>query len=149
MKIELMLRSKIVAESYQEKLPRRRELSDRRPFDGDEGEDEDDSNLRDNGVYGSNGFFFQQRTLPLNLRLLSQLDIDRVVRDVDIECLQRHIEQITFCSLREEELKYVTDQQVIKLFRVAQLIIEYLLHSQDKLIKNMDKLASKYVAKKR
>ena len=70
-------------------------------------------------------------------------------RDVDIECLQRHVEQIAFCSLREEELKYVTDQQVIKLFRIAQLIIEYLLHSQDKLISDMNDLATKYAAKKR
>jgi len=105
--------------------------------------------LDEDGLYGSRGFFFQQRTLPLNLRLLSQMDIDRVVKDIDIECLQNYIEQVAFCSLREEELRYVTDQQVLKLFRLAQLIIEYLLYSQDKLIDNVSSMAKKYGAKKK
>lgn len=111
----------------------------------------DDSDVEFSKREGDNvhDFFFQQRTLPLNLRKLSQLDLDRLVRDVDVDCLQQYIEQIAFCSLREEELKYVTDQQVLKLFRVAQLIIEYLLYSQDRLVSNLNKVALKYTAKKR
>jgi hypothetical protein len=60
-----------------------------------------------------------------------------------------HLENITFCNLREEDLRFITDQHVVKLFRVAQLIIEYLLYAQEQLSSNLNSLASKYSAKKR
>lgn len=60
-----------------------------------------------------------------------------------------HLENITFCNLREEDLRFITDQHVVKLFRVAQLIIEYLLYAQEQLSSNLNSLASKYAAKKR
>jgi hypothetical protein len=60
-----------------------------------------------------------------------------------------HLENITFCNLREDDLRFITDQHVVKLFRVAQLIIEYLLYAQEQLSSNLNSLASKYAAKKR
>jgi hypothetical protein len=60
-----------------------------------------------------------------------------------------NLENITFCNLREEDLRFVTDQHVIKLFRMAQLTIEYLLYAQEQLSTNLNALASKYAAKKR
>jgi lysyl-tRNA synthetase class II len=60
-----------------------------------------------------------------------------------------HLENLTFCNLREEDLRFITDQHVVKLFRVAQLIIEYLLHAQEQLSSNLNSLAAKYAAKKR
>jgi hypothetical protein len=49
-------------------------------------------------IYGKN-FFFQQRRGRLDLRRLSQLDLDRVVRNVDVDVLQNYLENITFCKL--------------------------------------------------
>jgi len=60
-----------------------------------------------------------------------------------------HLENITFCNLREEDLRFITDQHVIKLFRAAQLIIEYLLYVQEQLASNLNIVASKYTEKKR
>jgi hypothetical protein len=60
-----------------------------------------------------------------------------------------HLENITFCNLREEDLRFITDQHVVKLFRTAQLVIEYLLYAQEQLSANLNSLASKYSSKKR
>jgi len=101
------------------------------------------------GLYGSNGFFFQQRRGHLNLRSLASINLEKLVREVDIDLLQSHIENITFCNLREEDLRYLTDPQVVKLFRVSQLMLEYLLYSQDQLVENLNNLSHKYTEKKR
>ena len=66
-------------------------------------------------IYGKN-FFFQQRRGSLDLRSLSQIDLDRVIRDVDIDVLQMYLENITFCSLREEDMRHMTDPLVLKVF---------------------------------
>jgi hypothetical protein len=101
------------------------------------------------GLYGSDGFFFQQRRGHLNLRSVASLNLDKLVREVDIDLLQIHIENITFCNLREEDLRYLTDPQIVKLFRISQLMLEYLLYSQDKLVENLNNYAQKYAEKKR
>lgn len=110
---------------------------------------DDESHANPVGIYGSNGFFFQQRRGHINLRSLNKLDLDRLVREVDIDLLQLHIENLTFSSLREEDLRYMTDPQVIKLFKISQLTIEYLLYSQDQLVTSLNNLSSKYSAKKK
>ena len=112
-------------------------------------EDVIDPNVQIGGLYGSDGFFFQQRRGHLNLRNVASINLDRLVREVDVDLLQVHIENITFCNLKEEDLRYMTDPQIIKLFRITQLIIEYLLYSQDKLVENLNNLAEKYSSKKR
>jgi zinc finger protein DZIP1 len=101
------------------------------------------------GMYGSNGFFFQQRRGQLNLRSLASINIEKLIREVDVDLLQIHIENITFCNIREEDLRYLTDPQIVKFFRISQLMLEYLLYSQDKLVENLNNLSQKYTAKKR
>lgn len=101
------------------------------------------------GMYGSEGFFFQQRRGHLNLRSLASINLEKLVREVDVDILQIHIENITFCNLREEDLRYLTDPQIVKLFRISQLMLEYLLYSQDKLVENLNNLSQKYSEKKR
>ena len=59
------------------------------------------------------------------------------------------LENITFCNLREEDLRFVTDQHVVKLFRTAQMTIEYLLYAQEQLSNNVANLAKKYEEKKK
>ncbi len=60
-----------------------------------------------------------------------------------------NLENITFCNLREEDLRFITDQHVVKLFRIAQLTIEYLLFAQEQLSANLNAMAAKYNAKKK
>jgi hypothetical protein len=79
-------------------------------------------------------FFFQQRRGRLDIRTLSQLDLDRIVREVDIDNLQIHLENITFCQLKEEDLRFLTDPQVIKLFRYIHINMYMYIHAYNKCI---------------
>ena len=97
----------------------------------------------------SSQFYFQQRRGRLDIRSVAQIDVDRIVRDVDIDLLQIHLENLTFSELKESDLRYLTDPQIIKLFRTSQLMIEYLLFVQDHLSTNLQQLANKYIVKKR
>lgn len=113
------------------------------------GEEDYDPNLIDNAQYTSTKFYFQQRRGRLDLRTLSQIDLDRIVREVDIDVLQIHLENITFSNLKEEDLRFLTDPLVIKLFRTSQLMIEYLLYAQEQLASNLQQMANRYGSKKR
>ncbi|KAI8921456.1 Iguana/Dzip1-like DAZ-interacting protein N-terminal-domain-containing protein [Entophlyctis helioformis] len=75
-------------------------------------------------------FFFRRRRERLNWRMLAAIDADRVMRDVDVPALQEIMENVTFCDIDAEDLRYI-DPNFVKLFRLAQMMIEYLLHSQD------------------
>ena len=66
-----------------------------------------------------------------------------------IVLFQSALENIAFCNLREEDLRFITDQHVVKLFRAAQMIIEYLLYAQDQLSNSVTNLSRKYGEKKR
>jgi 23S rRNA pseudoU1915 N3-methylase RlmH len=113
------------------------------------GRNDHDPDLNDNAQYASTKFYFQQRRGRLDLRTLSQIDLDKIVRDVDIDVLQMHLENITFSNLKEEDLRFLTDPQVIKLFRTSQLMIEYLLYAQEQLASNLQQMANRYGSKKR
>ncbi|KAJ3235897.1 Zinc finger protein dzip1 [Chytriomyces hyalinus] len=76
------------------------------------------------------GFYFKRRTERLDWRLLASLQVDRVQREVDILALQEIMENVTFCDLDSEDIRYV-DPNFVKLIKIAQLIIEYLIHTQD------------------
>jgi len=73
-------------------------------------------------------FRFQARNLGVDWRKLSLIDVDHIAQRMDIDQLQEHIELVTYASL--DELDSV-DPLFVKLFRLSQYTIEYLLHSQD------------------
>lgn len=67
------------------------------------------------------------------------MDVDRILREMDVKTLQDNIMHVTFSNI-EAELGMQAigfDPNYIKLFRLAQLIIEYLLHSQQFLSANL------------
>ncbi|XP_001624813.3 uncharacterized protein LOC5503868 isoform X2 [Nematostella vectensis] len=83
-----------------------------------------------NGVMN---FSFGPRSQPVDWRKLASVDMDRLVRDMDMKMLQDNILHITYCNL-ETEMGMQSMQfgpHFLKLFRLAQLIIEYLLHCQE------------------
>lgn len=113
-----------------------------------------DAGLRGNGetvddLYNSKGFFFRQRRGRLNLRKLEGIDMDRMIREVDVDTLQQHLEDLTFSLFNEDDLQFFSDRQVVKMFRLAQLTIEYLLYSQGQLVNNLGELSKKYSVKKK
>lgn len=95
--------------------------------------------------HGQKTFRFQPRRGKLDLRTLSRLDVDHIAAHADIDALHRHVENLTFAALTEEDLAAHSDQAVVKSFRLAQLAIEYLLNIQDCLAHQLDRMAVEYV----
>ena len=59
------------------------------------------------------------------------MDIDRVMREGDLDALQSNIENLTFANIEAEKLSEQGEANFVKLLSLAQLIVEYLLYSQD------------------
>lgn len=53
-----------------------------------------------------------------------------MAKELDIETLQHNLHNIAFCDLEAEDLRGV-DPNYAKLFRLSQLMLEYVLQSQD------------------
>lgn len=92
------------------------------------GADEADEELDLNPL--QNGFSFRRRRGRLDWRMLAGIDVSKVVRDVDVQTLQDVLENITFAAVDNEDLSYYPETNFVKVFSLAQLIIEYMLHSQ-------------------
>ena len=69
-------------------------------------------------------------------RRIARIDLDAVVEDVDVDTLQAHLENITFGAIEADDLQLFSDEAFLKLFRLAQLTIEYLLNIQSTLYTN-------------
>eukprot|EP00403_Amphidinium_massartii_P029907 CAMPEP_0178391188 /NCGR_PEP_ID=MMETSP0689_2-20121128/11036_1 /TAXON_ID=160604 /ORGANISM="Amphidinium massartii, Strain CS-259" /LENGTH=1117 /DNA_ID=CAMNT_0020011727 /DNA_START=67 /DNA_END=3420 /DNA_ORIENTATION=+ len=82
------------------------------------------------GMFGSQPkrFLFQPRTGRINWRLLHSLDLDRIVREGDVESIQTHMDNVTFARFSKEDLEMANDDLIIKVVQLEQLCIEY-LHS--------------------
>uniref|UniRef100_A0A663E5C5 C2H2-type domain-containing protein n=1 Tax=Aquila chrysaetos chrysaetos TaxID=223781 RepID=A0A663E5C5_AQUCH len=79
-------------------------------------------------------FHFQPRRVSVDWRRLSTIDVDRVAQEVDVAVLQEHIAGVTFCNLDGERCPHCrqpADPILLKVLRMAQLSIEYLLHCQE------------------
>ncbi|VTJ76508.1 Hypothetical predicted protein [Marmota monax] len=101
------------------------------------------------GVYTLPTFKFQPRNESLDWRRISALDVDRVARELDVATLQENIAGITFCNLDREVCSrcgHPVDVVLLKVLRLAQLIIEYLLHCQDCLSASVAQLEARLQA---
>jgi hypothetical protein len=85
-------------------------------------------------VFAQNSFFFQQRRGKLDMRSLARVDIERVIEECDVGTLQVHLENLTFADLTTDDMTSYTDEHFLKLFRMSQLTIEYLLNVQNALL---------------
>lgn len=76
----------------------------------------------------------------MDWRRINAVDIDSVVSQIDVDALQEHINTVTFCSLDGERCPRChspVDPALIKLLRLAQLSVEWLLHCQEFLTLNL------------
>ncbi|XP_061861290.1 cilium assembly protein DZIP1L [Colius striatus] len=79
---------------------------------------------------------FQPRRVAVDWRRFGAVDVERVAREVDVAVLQEHITSVTFCDLAGERCPHCrqpADPILLKVLRMAQLSIEYLLHCQESL----------------
>ncbi|XP_055954593.1 cilium assembly protein DZIP1 [Patella vulgata] len=81
---------------------------------------------------GQNGSFsFKKRFEHIDWRKIASIDIDQISRTLDFNALQENIMNLTFCNIESELDMRMVDPNFVKLFKLAQFTIEYLLHSQD------------------
>lgn len=91
----------------------------------------------------SQAFRFRDRTHPIDWRRVSRIDIDAIERNGDIGALEEHCETVTFGALRAEDFDYFSDDHFAKLFRITQLLAEYLLHVQTQLAMQNEELVKR------
>ncbi|XP_063726459.1 cilium assembly protein DZIP1L-like isoform X1 [Symsagittifera roscoffensis] len=97
-----------------------------------------------NGMPQRAGLKFRRRTEAVNWRLLAGVDIDRITEETDFGSLQQNLLHVTFCNIDSEvDWRYGVDPNLIKLFKLSQLISEYLLHSQEYLTETINFLELK------
>ncbi|XP_037318662.2 cilium assembly protein DZIP1 isoform X2 [Pungitius pungitius] len=85
-------------------------------------------------------FKFRLRRESVDWRRINAVDIDLVVSQLDLDALQEHIGSVTFCSLdgeRCQRCQSPVDPALVKLLRLAQLTVEWLLHCQEFLAHNV------------
>lgn len=76
----------------------------------------------------------------MDWRRIHAVDIEQVVSQLDVDVLQEHINTVTFCNLDAEQCQRCQspmDLTLMKLFRLAQLSVEWLLHCQEFLALNL------------
>ncbi|XP_058513075.1 cilium assembly protein DZIP1L [Ochotona princeps] len=94
-------------------------------------------------------FKFQPRRESIDWRRISALDVERVARELDVATLQENISGVTFCNLDRETCSRCgqpVDPALLKVLRLAQLSIEYLLHCQDCLSSSVAQLEARLQA---
>ena len=58
-------------------------------------------------------------------------DIDRITKELDLHELEPLLENLTYASVNEDEMSRMGDAYFIKLFKLSQMSIEYLMYSQN------------------
>uniref|UniRef100_A0A3Q2QN61 DAZ interacting zinc finger protein 1 n=1 Tax=Fundulus heteroclitus TaxID=8078 RepID=A0A3Q2QN61_FUNHE len=94
-------------------------------------------------------FKFSPRRESVDWRRISAVDVDLVVSQLDVDALQEHIGAVTLCSLdgeRCQRCQSPLDPALIKLLRLAQLTVEWLLHCQEVLSLNLRAAEERLVA---
>ncbi|XP_073384942.1 uncharacterized protein [Physcomitrium patens] len=85
-------------------------------------------------------FVFQKRHARIDWRTLHTIDVNRVIREVDIDTLEMVLDTIAFSDIRGEDVRNFTEANFVKIFRLAQLMVEYLLHVQELLAEHKSEL---------
>ncbi|KAK9849006.1 hypothetical protein WJX84_001448, partial [Apatococcus fuscideae] len=78
-------------------------------------------------------FSFDRRRLKIDWRLLHGVDVDRVVRETDLDLLEKVVSMAVYGDLEAEDPAALSPLNFGRICRVAQLTGEYLLHVQDRL----------------
>lgn len=78
-------------------------------------------------------FIFKDRAAGgrINWRQLMNVDLEKVTKEIDLQTLETLLNNVTYANLDRDDLERLGDQHFIKLFRISQLTIEYLLYTQD------------------
>ncbi|XP_016062539.1 PREDICTED: zinc finger protein DZIP1L-like [Miniopterus natalensis] len=101
------------------------------------------------GAYTVPPFQFQARHESMDWRRISAVDVHRVIRELDVATLQENITSITLCNLDREACIHCgkpMDPALLKVLRLAQLSIEYLVHCHNSMRTSIAQLEARLQA---
>ncbi|CAF0861014.1 unnamed protein product [Rotaria sp. Silwood1] len=81
----------------------------------------------------THSYVFNKRNEKIDWRRIAAVDVERIARELDFQVLQDNIEHIALCNIDMEIDTRAMDPNFVKLYKMAQLIIEYLLLCQDQI----------------
>ncbi|KAA6385306.1 MAG: hypothetical protein EZS28_019165 [Streblomastix strix] len=86
------------------------------------------------GMEPNNRYKFLGRSGKMNWKEIQELNLELVVKWGDIEELQKILSNITFSELNERDINLQPHEYILKMVKALQLSVEYLVHTQKKLI---------------
>mgnify|MGYP000937289498 CR=1 FL=1 len=79
----------------------------------------------------SGPFYFQEKKGRINWRDISRLNLGTLLEGSDFKTLETQLSNITFAKLDEEDFERFSDSTLLKLFKLSQLSLEYLMNTQN------------------
>jgi len=89
-------------------------------------------------------FMFRERKGKINWRNIANLDVDDLIGRGDVRSLETHLSNITFSNIEKEDIETFGDATLLKLFRLSQYGLEYLLNCQNYLSGQSQVLDNQY-----
>ena len=86
---------------------------------------------------GRQGLIFRQRFGRINLQAISTCSLGQIIQEGKVEILQRLLDEVTFSEFTGDDVSAHSVESIAKLVNVMQLIIEYLLQTQEAQMKVM------------
>jgi len=76
-------------------------------------------------------FTFQEKTGYINWEQISKVDVESLKKNGDLSLIQNYAQGLVYSDLRKTDLDKINNPNFVKLFKLSQLSIEYLLYVQD------------------
>eukprot|EP00667_Euglena_gracilis_P025245 EG_transcript_29560 len=97
---------------------------------------------RDTGGRAGRPFCFRTAAQRLNFEALFQVDLQRVRREVDVDALQGVIKNLTYAATDPADFAGLSAAHVTHVFRLMQMLLQYVLHTQTLLSQTCDQRAA-------
>lgn len=75
-------------------------------------------------------FSFKQRSGKLCWKEIMKLDLDQMLKTNDISALEAYLENLVFSSIEANDVEIISENATVKLIKIYQHVLEYLLHTQ-------------------
>jgi hypothetical protein len=103
-----------------------------------------------NNIYTSNTnpifFNFKERSGKLKWKEIMRIDLDSMIRANDISSLETYLENLIFSEVNENDIEIITESSTVRLIKIYQYILEYLLHTQIRLENENKMLETNYTS---
>ena len=78
----------------------------------------------------SSSFLFKERKGKINWRNIANLNLNDLIERNDLKTLENYLSNITYGNLDKEDFEKFGDPVSLKLFKLSQYSMEYLLNTQ-------------------